>query len=168
MASDRFVYFDKGKRPSKEDVKKALVDYLGATMTNIKWRSGRWTAQLVGSKSWPFRRLEPDSRLAPAYEEEAKEDRWIEVFFHRNSIDVLTRRQDELTNNIARGFAQLLARYWQGRLEIESEDDQVVEVVLAAKRLAEAGCECPCCIGEGQCDNQKALTEALNKLVVRE
>lgn len=168
MASDRFVHFGKGKVPSKKDVKLALEDYLGANMTHIKWGGGRWTATLVGSRSWPFRRLEPDHPCAKAYEEEAKENRWIEVFIAKDNIDVITRRQDEVTNNIARGFAQLLARYWHGRLEIESEDDQVMEMVLAAKRVADAGCKCPCCMGEGQCDNQVALTKALNKLVVRE
>ena len=119
MACDRFIRFGKGKVPSKEDVGKALEDYLGATMTNIKWVNGSWCAQLVGSKSWPFRRLET-SRIAERYEHEAKESRGIEVFIAKDNIDVITRQQDELTMNIADGFAKLVARYWHGgKLEMD-------------------------------------------------
>lgn len=115
MAADWFVDFPKGKVPSKEDVGKALEDYLGAYAEGIHWDGNRWFAKLVGTKSWPFKRLEADSRFAARYEEEAKEPRWIEVFIDTNNIDVITRRSDEATNNLAEGFAKLLARYWQGK-----------------------------------------------------
>lgn len=120
MSCDRFVRFKRGKRPSRKDVGRALEDYLGTIMVENKWGGGRWTALLIGTKSWPFRRLEPeDSVSAKAAAEEATEERWIEVFLHRDGIDVITRRQDELTMRIADGFAKLAARYWQGRLEME-------------------------------------------------
>lgn len=122
MACDRFVRFPKGKRPSKEDVGKALEDFLGAFMVSNKWGGGRWTATLVGTKSWPLRRIYDQSCetlrvMAAAHEEETSESRWIEVFLHRNTIDVITRRQDEATMRLADGFAQLAARYWRGQLE---------------------------------------------------
>ncbi|MHC4899983.1 MAG: hypothetical protein ACYTGW_23065 [Planctomycetota bacterium] len=119
MSCDRFIRFKKGKAPSHEDVGKALEDYLGAFMTSNKWDQNRWLAQLDGGKSWPFKRLEADSRRAWHHEEEARECRYIEVWFSKNSIDVLTRRADEATMNLADGFAKLIARYWGGKLEME-------------------------------------------------
>ncbi len=119
MAYDRFVYFEKGKTPKRDDVGKVLEDYLGALLIGKEWKRDRWLALLVGKKSWPFRQVEDtSSAMAQAAVEEAKEERWIEVIVTRGSIDVLTRRQDELVNNVADGFAKLVARYWQGRLEM--------------------------------------------------
>lgn len=124
MACDRFINFGKGKVPSKvpskKDVGKALEDYLGALMVENKWGGSRWTAQLIGTKSWPFRRLEhEDSIIARAQAVEASEERWIEVYIDKDNIDVITRRQDEVTMRIADGFAKLVARYWQGQLEMD-------------------------------------------------
>lgn len=121
MSCDRFIYFKMGKVPPREDVGKVLEDYLGALLTNNKWqpdrpphKSGRWMAQLTGSKSWPFRRVEP---AAQCPWEPNTTDRWIEVYIDTNNIDVITRSQDELVNNVADGFAKLVARYWQGKLD---------------------------------------------------
>ena len=120
MASDRFIHFELGKVPCREDLRKALEDYLGAFMTNIQWGGSRWTAQLMGSKSWPFRRLEPEDCVsAKAAVIEPNEDRWIEVYIAKDNIDVITRRQDWATSQLADGFARLVAQYWQGRLEME-------------------------------------------------
>ncbi len=120
MACDRFINFDKGKVPSKEDVGKALEDYLGALMVSNEWGGNRWTATLIGTKSWPFRRLEPEEVIcAKVAAKEADEERWIEVYIAKDNIDVITRRQDEVTMRIADGFAKLVARYWQGRLETD-------------------------------------------------
>jgi len=121
MACDRFIRFDKGKLPPREDVGKALEDYLGALMVSNEWGGNRWTATLIGTKSWPFKRLEPeDSIVAKAQAVEANEDRYIEVFIAKgNAVDVITRRQDEVTMRIADGFAKLVARYWQGQLEMD-------------------------------------------------
>lgn len=120
MAADWFVYFPKGEVPSKEDVGKALEDYLGAYATRVYWQRDRWFAVLVGTKSWPFKRLEPpDSRMAQAAALETEEERWIEVWLDNECIDVMTRHSDEATNNLASGFAKLAARYWKGRLEDE-------------------------------------------------
>lgn len=118
MAADWFVYFDKKgqKVPSKEDVGKALEDFLGAYATEVKWDRDRFYAKLVGTKSWPFKRLEPaDSVIALGMAEREGEDRWIEVWLDDECIDVMTRSSDEATNNLAEGFAKLIARYWKGR-----------------------------------------------------
>lgn len=122
MACDRFVYFDKGKRPSKKEVGHALEDFLGAFMVSNEWGGGRWTAKLVGNNSWPLRRVvdmenEFFQRTAKSYEEQATWERWIEVFIDSDNIDVMTRSHDEATNALAEGFARLLARFWKGRLE---------------------------------------------------
>lgn len=116
MAADWFVDFPKGKVPSKDDVGKALEDYLGGYATKVYWERDRWYAVLVGTKSWPFKRLEPaDSRLALGMAEREGEERWIEVWLDDDCIDVMTRTSDEATNNLAAGFAELLRRYWQGK-----------------------------------------------------
>ena len=117
MSCDRFVHIAKDKMPSQEEVGKILEDYLGAFMVENKWGGGRWTALLVGNKSWPFKRIITEGNLAAAREEEAKEERWIEVFIAKDNIDVITRRQDEATMCLADGFAKLAVRYWSGRLE---------------------------------------------------
>jgi hypothetical protein len=95
-------------------------------MVENEWGGGRWTAKLVGNNSWPLRRVVDMTdafyqRTAKRYEEEATRERWIEVFLHRDSIDVMTRTHDEATNALARGFQRLLARFWKGRLD---EDDE--------------------------------------------
>lgn len=123
MACDRFIHFKKGEVPSKDDVKIVLEDYLGAFMTKNRWEAGRWIAQLVGNKSYPFQRLLPDSNRALMYAETPKEDRWLEVYIDTDNIDVITRQADEVTMNIADGFAKLVVRYWKGKLEMD--DDQV-------------------------------------------
>jgi len=115
MAFDRFVYFD-GPAPSKEDLGKALEDYLGAGALAIKWERDRFFAQLHGNSLNPFRRLVDP----PPYQE--PDERWIEVVVRVDYVDVLTRHQDEFTNNIARGFARLVERFWKGRFEAEGGD----------------------------------------------
>lgn len=120
MACDRFVWFEQGRVPSKEDVGRVLEDYLGDLLVEIEWGGGRWNVQLVGSTSWPFRRLaEMEGTTMAAFwnSPEAKRDRGFEVYIGDDNIDVITRQTDEVTGNIADGFAKLLARFWKGRLD---------------------------------------------------
>ena len=123
MAYDRFVHFKKGQVPSKQVVQYLLEDYLGDFLIKNEWGGGRWTATLVGHTSWPFRRIaefQGTARSAHWTSEESKqEERWLEVFIAKDNIDVITRQTDEVTNIIADGFARLLARAWNGRLEEE-------------------------------------------------
>lgn len=119
MASDRIVLFDTGAvaLPTVRDLQLVLEDYLGAYAQKVYWKSGCWTALLVGQNSWPLRRLAPNLPLAGAYAEEAKRSRWIEVFLGDDYVNVVTRSHDEATNALADGFAELVARYWQGKFE---------------------------------------------------
>jgi len=41
------------------------------------------------------------------------------VYLHEDAIDVITREADEFTNNVAKGFAALCHRYWQGQWDPE-------------------------------------------------
>lgn len=116
MAADWFIDFNKGKVPPKEDLGKALEDYLGAFATNVRWDTDRWFATLVGTKTWPFRRLEPEDSIgARSAKAEESEERWIEVWLDHECVDVMTRHGDWVTNTLAGGFADLVAQYWQGK-----------------------------------------------------
>ena len=120
MACDRFVVFKDKPVPLREDVGKVLEDYLGPTCISCRWLVDRWSAMIIGTKSWPFRRVsDPSSASAKMHAEEwaACGDRWIEVVFGKDNIDVITRQQDELVNTIASGFATLVERHWGGQLE---------------------------------------------------
>jgi len=120
MAADWFVWFDKEgeKAPSKDDLGKALEDYLGAFAERVYWGMDRWFATLVGTKTWPFKRIVgPDHPLIEAHKAEESEERWIEVWRDSNCVDVMTRHGDWATNTLAEGFAKLVAQYWKGRLD---------------------------------------------------
>ena len=113
MAADWFVYFD--KVPPREDIGKALEDYLGAFAQRVYWDKDRWFAKLVGTKTWPFKRLEgPDHPMFEFHKAEETEERWIEVWLSKDCVDVMTRRADWVTNTLAEGFAKLMAQYWSG------------------------------------------------------
>jgi hypothetical protein len=112
MALDRFVRFHNVARPSREEVGKVLEDYLGGSAISVEWdkQGKRFIAQLHGVGSNPFKRLV--EKTSPEAEE-----RWLEVSLGSDNIDVITRRQDELTNAVAHGFAALVARFWSGTYE---------------------------------------------------
>lgn len=120
MAADWFVWFDKAGEapPPREDVGKALEDFLGAFATKVYWQKDRWFAELVGTKTWPFKRIEDESHpLFEAHKAEETEERWIEVWLDNKCVDVMTRHGDWATNTLAGGFAKLVAQYWKGRLD---------------------------------------------------
>jgi hypothetical protein len=58
----------------------------------------------------------PQARASHELAREARE-RWFEVWVGQDCIDVITRMMDEVTNNIAQGFAKLCARWWEGEIE---------------------------------------------------
>jgi hypothetical protein len=120
MARDRFICFKK-TIPTKDQLKMILEDYLGGLAVveyddmledgnNVK---NYWFVKLPGKPSFPFAsKINP---LCPA-------DRWFEVYVgqlnqdkevaYGPNIDVMTRGADELTNVIADGYANLIARYF--------------------------------------------------------
>lgn len=110
MALDIIVYWKPGKMPSKADLQLVLEDYTLGVAT-VVWDADRFYVNLKGKPTLPF------SRLDPLFKYDLPEVRWFEVWLGIDKIDVITRQTDEITNNIARGFAALCARYWQGDLE---------------------------------------------------
>jgi hypothetical protein len=118
MGIDRFVTWPKGKgheRPTLDMIRETLEDYLGGAMEKIDIVDGvRIVAVLKGRPSFPFRR---QAGLPPGFREATEQhtERWIEVFWTKKDIDVITRQTDEYTNVVAEGFAALCARFWQGK-----------------------------------------------------
>jgi hypothetical protein len=129
MALDTFVrWTGKGKRrPSKTEIRCALEDYVAGLAKEVSWTGDRFMVILWGAPSFAFQRVGP---ATPAQRQVWRElaaegglaapdrrPRWFEVYLHKACIDVITREQDEVTNNVARGFAALCARDWIGKLE---------------------------------------------------
>lgn len=124
MASDRFIHNCK-RKPTKDDIGTALADYLGDELIKeIHWDRDRWFVTIIGKRSHPLRNLvDEDFRKRHMDPENGDPDngRHIEVWVDERgeTVDVLTRRQDELTSNIALGFAKIVARFWEGELDAE-------------------------------------------------
>ena len=123
MASDTFVYWNE-ERPTKDDLHACLQDYLAEIATEIRWDRDRFFVTLVGRPSFPFARVGPSTPAMRQAELEravgadgTPRPRWFEVVIDSESIDVITRQADEITMNIARSFAALCARAWDGGLD---------------------------------------------------
>jgi len=115
MALDRFVYWKEDKIPTRDQIQLALEDYVRDLATEVKWDKDRFFVTLPGTCSHPLARLSDWSGVRAMAEE--KRERWFEVYVAKDSIDVMTRQMDEVTNNIAEGFAKLCARWWEGKFE---------------------------------------------------
>ncbi len=111
MSFDRFVYFEKSA-PTQEDIQKVLGNFLGGVGT-IEWKRDRFFVALPGTPT-----------LASAGFPEAipygmrPEERWIEVWYKDNGLDVITRDQDDFTNALASALAEIFARFWKGKVVI--------------------------------------------------
>ena len=118
MSLDRYVNF-KTKKPTKEQLQMILEDYLGG-IGEIECHSSRWFVALPGKPSFPFRRLDGLEDYQAMYSQ--ADGRYFEVYINLEpaadnpNIDVLTRVADEFTNNVAQGFAELIARYFNAEL----------------------------------------------------
>ena len=118
MAADIFIYFEKGRKPSKNDIKKTLEDYTDGLATKVIWKTDRFFVRLPGLCRHPLVRVLPKSSPAGKSFEQEPRERWIEVWMGKDgTVDVMTRQADALTNNIATGYAKIVAKYWDGRLE---------------------------------------------------
>jgi hypothetical protein len=113
MACDRFIKCK--KPPTKKDLRLAAEDYLGDLLQEVRWAEDRWIVTIKGQRSHPLQRLVDPKVLFLA--QEPDDGRWFEIWFKGKTVDIITRRQDELTNNIASGFARLIARFWEGELD---------------------------------------------------
>lgn len=117
MALDRFVNFGADSAPRRrDDIEALLVDYFDAAATSVSWERDRFFVHLVGKTS-PALARQHDVPDWYRYVEPERATRWIEVWLGEDCIDVMTRNQDELTNDLAAGLARLIARFWRGKLE---------------------------------------------------
>jgi len=114
MALDRFVYW-KSQRPTIEEIQRCLEDYVAGLAVSVeRWQDDRFGVTLPGYLSFPltWTGLATDAQRAAV--RELQRSRWFEVYVGSDHIDVITRQMDEITNNVARGFAELMARGWDG------------------------------------------------------
>ena len=89
-----------------------LEDYLGEVAT-VSLNEDWFTITLPGKPSYALKRLARNDM-----DMDMPEERWFEVCcIHKAAIDVITRQADEFTNNIAKGFAELVARWFKGDLD---------------------------------------------------
>jgi hypothetical protein len=121
MAADRFIYFKKERRPTRDELESVLKNFLGSQVAGeVEWneQQSRFYVTLPGKTSFPFQDL-TDALRHPFADE--KRERWIEVWMDPEdpTIDVMTRGMDEYTNVIANGIVKMLARYWEGEMEDE-------------------------------------------------
>lgn len=124
MACDRFVYWVRDdvneKTPTREQIQLVLEDYVRGLAVSVEWNADqrRFYVLLPGMGSMPLARVSDWPLMAGMNKEQQETERWFEVYVEDgDNIDVITRRADEITNNIASGFAKLCARFWRGRLE---------------------------------------------------
>lgn len=112
MSLDRIVCWQE-KKPTKQILGDTLEDYIGEA-GKVEWIDDRWYCTFPGKPSSPFRRMLPQTQIFLRNDE-----RWFEVFINSESVDIITRSADEFTNVVAKGFAELLVRFWEARLESE-------------------------------------------------
>jgi len=128
MGLDRFVIFHHEK-PTLEQLKLILEDYLGDIGATIDYQKACWFVKFPGKPSFPFKRSHPDHGWAGAG---LHDERWFEVFFGSLNqkpgedsfgpcVDIITRMQDEIINNIADGFATILKRFYKATSDIPDE-----------------------------------------------
>lgn len=128
MGLDRYVIF-KEEKPTLDQLKLILEDYLGGLGT-IDYKEGCWFVNFPGKPSFPFKRSHPDHGWAGAG---LHDERWFEVYVASLEqepgedsfgpcVDIITRFQDEIINNIAAGFATLLKRFYKATSDIPDEE----------------------------------------------
>ena len=119
MALDRFVYWGK-KKPSAKELRGVLEDYLGGVgkIEDLRAKKGRltwWTVTLPGRPTVPFQRVKGFEKYGAVMKD--LKERWFEVCLDEKYVDVITRHGDEFTGVVAQGFADLLVRFYEARLE---------------------------------------------------
>jgi len=125
MGADRFVYWTTDRKPTWAEIRMVTEDFLGEMATTIaEPGDGKLNVlfvTLVGKHSHPLRRIDGTSPALSEYlrqpQEPGWEGRYLEVWEHNDSVNIETRRQDEVTMRIADGLAGVFARFWDGKLE---------------------------------------------------
>lgn len=117
MASDTVVHW-KNKRPKREEAEAVIQKFFDGAATEIRWEKDRFFVTLIGKWSHPLSGVLESEDLRPLPPTDPGwEGRYLEVWLSKGSLDVITRQQDEFTNNCARGLAKVFARFWEGELE---------------------------------------------------
>jgi hypothetical protein len=100
------------KVPTNEALGTLCKDYARGIATSVRWSGGRWYINLPGTPSNALEQFYP--RDPSTYNVK----RWIEVWCggdeHRYTVYVMTRGQDDITNAVAEGLADIIARHWRG------------------------------------------------------
>lgn len=109
MSLDRFIYW-REKKPTSVEIANFLTNYMGSAQKDFKYdyTLGQhcWTVGVPGVGCNPLCRL-------AGTEDASQGERWFEVYLTDDSLDVLTRMQDQFTNAIAEGFAEMIARWYE-------------------------------------------------------
>jgi hypothetical protein len=121
MASDTFVRWKTKKRPTREEAEHVIRDFFSDVLTECLWEKDRFFLTLVGKWSHPLVHVATPSvqkrLLVQSEQEPGWEGRHMEVWLGKESLDVMTRRQDEFTHACQAGLAAVFARYWEGEVE---------------------------------------------------
>lgn len=118
MSRDRFIHFPPNAFPEYWRVRRLLDTFLGELACgSSNMTSNRYCVRLHGACTNPDR-----VRFGGVAHPVASTERWIEVFYSKTGgdldhIDVITRQQDQVTNVIADGFAEMLARMYGAKVE---------------------------------------------------
>ena len=113
MALDRIINWQK-RKPTQKQLGWLLADFV-ADAGQVKWIKDRYCVELRARSSPCLRRMEG---VHAGYVVSIRDDvRWIEVWSDQECTYVMTRQQDEFTNAIAVGLVEVLARFWEGKIE---------------------------------------------------
>ena len=115
MAFDRIVYW-KDKAPPRDAIEKLTRCFFGEA-AQVEWSENRLVCTLPGTISPALRGQEglPENRVhIYEWEHQQKRERWVEVWCGSDTVDVITREQDEFTAVLADGLSATLARFFKG------------------------------------------------------
>jgi len=119
MALDRFVRF-KSRRPTRAEIALVLINFFSG-IAEVAWdeKQDRFYITLPGKPSCAFNGLILNDVFSEPWSKQYDEQdgRWIELYYDAEQFDVITRQQDEFTNVIARGIADMFARFWNGKVD---------------------------------------------------
>lgn len=112
MSIDFCVLYPDGGKPTAEEVRFVVEDYLGGALHGTTAVKEEWWAfTLRGAPSFPFRRIESLSD----YVRNKTFTRPGRVVEYCHAVSAFTVRQtDEFTIDVAANLARIVARFWKG------------------------------------------------------
>ncbi len=113
MGLDRFVYW-KERRPTPAELEQILRNYFDAAALSIEFDNARWVITLFGQPTSPFKGI-AGAHASVHYQ--TYHERWIEVHIHDDGLDIETKKQDEYTNDLARGLQACLIKFYTASVE---------------------------------------------------